>query len=399
MSNQKTNKLSTLNIAAMLSVFLFAGAGTYENAAIQTMIEAWPDVSTATIRLVVSLPTLFSLPFMLIIGVLAGKKLSYKFCALAGTAMIAAGGVIPFFVTSSWTLVLVCRCVLGIGAGFLGMRNPLIVKSVSGAEQAKYIGWATTLYSLGGFIAGPVVGVLCTYGWNYSFLFNGLAFLPLILQVLFLKEPPKEEESVEKAAEAAAPKEKVSVDWRIIYYVIIMAVSTMILYPMLSGLATFMGDKGIGNSVLAGTALSAYSIAGVIANMFLGTVTKVCRKYTIAAMCALIAIGQAVLLFVPSVATVFIGVVLAGAGFGIMMSILQVYNGKVAHPAIMGTCSTVIIAMIQLGVFLHGYFITACDAIFHSSTDVESAYLGCVIISVVLTILSAVLKVWPDDEA
>ena len=124
-------KMRGVNYIALLSVFLFAGAGTFMNAAVQTMIEAWPDVSVTTVRMVVSLPPLVSLPVMLITGGMVGKKLSYRFCAIFGTLLIALGGVAPFFVSSSWTLVLAFRAILGVGVGFLGMRNALGINVVA----------------------------------------------------------------------------------------------------------------------------------------------------------------------------------------------------------------------------------------------------------------------------
>lgn len=398
--NEKKFTMNTLNYGAMLLVFLFAGAGTFMNAAVQTMIEAWPELPTSTVRMVVSLPPLVSLPVMLFIGTVVGKKLSYRFCAIVGTFLIAAGGVAPFVFSSSWTLVLVFRCLLGIGAGFLGMRNPLIVKSVEPAKQAAYIGYASTLFSLGGFIANPIVGFLAQYSWKHPFLFNGLAFIPLIVMVLFLKEPPEEkaEEKAGDSTKASLTEGKGKISWKVIYYMVMMIITTMTLYPMLSGLATYMADKQIGNTVLAGTMLSAYSIAGVIANMFLGSFHKVLKQYTIAAMCAVTAIGTAAVLFVPSVPSLFLGVILAGGAFTIIMSTFQVYNGRISHPSVMAFCSTVIIAMLQLGVFLHAYFITACHAVFHRATDVESSYLGCLIAYVVMAVIAVVLHVAPEED-
>ena len=90
-------KRGFINYVAVLSVFLFSGAGTFMNAAIQTMIEAWPNLSATTIRMVVSVPPLVSLPVMLVIGSIVGKKISYRACSILGTLCIAVGGVAPFF--------------------------------------------------------------------------------------------------------------------------------------------------------------------------------------------------------------------------------------------------------------------------------------------------------------
>ena len=77
-----------VNYAAILSIFLFSGAGSFMNAAVQTMMDAWPQLSATTVRLVTSLPSLLSLPVTILIGGIAGKKLSFRFCAIFGTALI-----------------------------------------------------------------------------------------------------------------------------------------------------------------------------------------------------------------------------------------------------------------------------------------------------------------------
>lgn len=98
---KKETKMSIMNYAALLSIFLFAGAGTFEGSAVQSMIEAWPGVAPSTVRLVVTLPSLVCLPAMLVIGGVVGKKISYRTAAIVGTALVAIGGAAPFFLSSS----------------------------------------------------------------------------------------------------------------------------------------------------------------------------------------------------------------------------------------------------------------------------------------------------------
>lgn len=400
----KRETLSVLNYLAILSVFLFSGAGTFMNAALQTMIEAWPQLSASSVRMVVSLPPLISLPVMLFIGVVVGRKISYRMCAILGTLLIAVGGVAPFFLSSNWALILFFRALLGVGAGFLGMRNALIVRAVPKEKQAAFIGYGSTVMNVGAFIANPIVGILAKYSWKHPFLFDAIAFIPVVIMLLFLREPDAEEEaSDEGAAEEVKQAEPVSTEkagftWRLVYYAVMQLLTTAVLYPMLSGLATYVSVKGIADSVLAGTMLSAYSIAGVIANMFIGQIMGATKKFTIGLMCILAALGQAIVLFIPSVPTLFVGVIFAGAAFNIMISVFQVYNGRVAHPSIMSLSSTIILAMLQLGIFASNYFIVACHAVFQRGTDIESSYVGCMIAYIAMAVFAFVVHVAPKED-
>lgn len=194
-----------LSYFAILTIYLFSGAGTFMNAALQTMIEGWPEISPLTVRMVVSIPPLVSLPVILFIGKIVGAKISYRFCAIGGTTLIAIAGVAPYFIYSNWELVLVFRALLGVGVGLLAVRNPLIMLSVPKNKQAVYIGYGTVVMNLGSTIAAPIVGALSQYSWKHPFLFDLIAFIPVIYMLFFLKEPEKTKSVTEKSTENSIP--------------------------------------------------------------------------------------------------------------------------------------------------------------------------------------------------
>ena len=201
MKQKKT--LSFLNYAAILSIFFFAGGGTFMNAALQTMIDAWPQLPVSTVRLVTSLPCLVSLPVIILTGRLAGRILSYRFCAVFGTFLILAGGIAPFFFDQNWTLILVFRTILGIGVGFTGMRNVLLLRSVPNEKRSAMTGYGAGVMNASTMVSGPIVGALAGFSWKTPFLFNLLAIVVLLLVTFSLKEP---ERSVEAEPQNAAAK-------------------------------------------------------------------------------------------------------------------------------------------------------------------------------------------------
>lgn len=391
-------KNSILSNAAVLSVFLFSGAGTFMNAAMQTMIDAWPDLSPATIRMVTSVPPLVSLPVMLAIGSVVGKKISFRMCSILGTLFIAVGGVGPYFLHSSWGIVLILRAILGVGVGFIGMRNTLVTRTVSKEKAAAYIGYGAVLYNLGNVFANPVVGLLSSLGWHYSFLYDAAAFIPLILIILFMKEP----EPIDEPSGAAEAKSAIDeggsrkIGWRIVYLCIMQFLTCCVLYPLLSCMATFITDKNLGNAAIVGTILSSYTLAGAISNVFLDPIIKIFKRFTITVLCLMVAVGEAIIIFIPSIPTIFIGCVLAGIGFSVAISVFQVYNGQEAPASKAAFTSTVILAMLQLAIFASNYFIVGCHAIFQRATDAESAFIGGLAVYLVLAVISAILKVEPE---
>lgn len=391
-------KKNFLSYAAVLSVFLFSGAGTFMNAAIQTMIEAWPQLSATTIRMVVSVPPLVSLPVMLVIGAVVGKKISYRGCSIIGTLCIALGGVGPFFIYSSWGIVLLFRAILGVGVGLIGMRNTLVTRSVPPEKAAAYIGYGAVLYNLGNVLANPIVGTLAAKNWRFSFLYDAIAFIPLILIILFLKEPEKElgEEAVKEKGTTIISDKKIS--WRIYYYMLLQFLTCCTLYPLLSCMSTYINAKSLGSAAIAGTILSSYTLAGAVVNMLIEPLHHLFKRYTISVLCLFVAVGEAIVIYMPSIPALFVGCVLAGIGFSAVITIFQIYNGQEAPSHRVAFTSTLILAMLQLAIFASNYFIVGCHAVFQRATDAESAFMGGMVIYIIMAVASAVLKVKPEEK-
>lgn len=405
-------QLTIMNYVAILSIFLFSGAGSFMNAAVQTMMDAWPEYSASTIRLVTSLPSLLSIPITILIGGIAGKKLSHRFCAIFGTALILLAGIAPCFFTSSWILILVFRAVVGIGVGFVAMRNSLIIQTVPEEKQASIIGYGSALMNAGGMLAGPVVGILAGFGWNYSFLFDLLAVIPVLFMIFYLKESDSISSDDLDPAETANfsydfdPAENICSsgncssgrknNWRVYYYVIMQFICTMALYPLLSGMSSYMSSHHIGSAFTAGMTNSIYCLAGVLINLILKQLLKILKQYMLPMMCFIFSIGMGIIVFCPSVPMIMIGAILAGITFNTMMSVFQLYNGKTASPQTVTFFSTLLIAALSLGNFISVYFIELCHMIFQRSTDIESTYFGSMICYLIMGILALIVKAAPE---
>lgn len=413
MENKKT--LTFMNYAAILSIFFFSGGGTFMNAAVQTMIEAWPQLSVTSVRMVTSLPCLVSLPVAILTGRLAGKRISYRFCAILGTALMLVGGAAPYFFHRSWTWILVFRTLLGIGVGFTGMRNALILGSVPEDKKSAMIGYGSSAMNACAMLAGLVVGILAGISWKAPFLFNLLAAAALLLVTFYLKEPEKdhtaeinmaegkETEIKETGNSGAAVKTaekpgKNPEGWKILVYIVLQFVLTTALYPVLSGMSTYMAARNIGSSFTAGISTFVYGLFGVLINLILNRLIQTFRQYMLPAMCLCFSAGMALVLFVPALPAVLAGVALISSGFNTLMSLFQVYNGKVSTPAQVGLTSTIIIAVLNLGNFASVYYINVCHMIFSRGSDIESTYFGSMLLYAAVAVLALIVKPAPKDE-
>lgn len=390
---------SILNYIAILAVCFFAGTGNFMNAAINTFEKAFPTVSQPTIMMVSTLPCLIAVPVMLLAGRLVGRKVSYRAVIITGTVLIILGGVTPYFIKDSWTLVLICRAVLGIGAGCYGVRNSHIIRSVPSDKLIQFTGYSTVALTVGGTAAGPVVGWLAGKGWNVPFLYDLVPVIILVLVIIGLKEPEKLPEQTLTAEKGIKGEGKLS--WRIYFYALTQLLIIGTLYPMcVSGASIYFDAYGLGTPALAGTVMSLFPLFGVIGNLFLKRFMDTFKRFTIPAMGLLVIISALMVFFWHSMASVIIGYTLAGIGYHIIIGVLQVYNGIEAPPEKLAVGSTMILACKSVGIFLSSYFITLCAMIFgfKDRISVENSYVGCMIVYTLLILFTLIKDVSPENK-
>ena len=385
--NKKKTVISSIVILLM---FLTQGGGTYENAAVQATISAWPDVAASSIRMMITLPSVVSMIAMLLVGNVVGKKISYRAVSAAGL-ICSVIGMVPCFFHPTWGTVLAFRVFLGIATGCFCIRNPLLVKTVPPQELAKYIGWGGVINNLLNVIINPVVGAMAEKNWSYAFYSNIILVVVGVLAVAFLVEPAAEKAAA-SAGTAQTAGQKSAIPGKVIVYMILQFLITVSLYPLLTGMSTFVVERGYGNAVVAGSLISVYMVSGIVLNLLLPIVQKVCKSFTLAVAFAISGVGAAGVLFLPNFIAIAVCVFITGVGFMIVFSMFQVYNGLACKPDRVAFCSTLILAANQLAIFASSYFITLSHRIFHRATEIESSFLGCVIVCLVLAVLTFIFK-------
>lgn len=374
-----------MNIIAILSLFLLTGCGTYENPALQSMIEAWPNIAPSTIRLLITLPSFFSTITMVVIGQIVGKKIGYRPCLIVGAILSLTCGILPFFIHSNWYFILFTRILLGFGVGLLSIRNSLLILSVEPSKLAKLIGFSSVLSSFMNALISPVIGKISELGWHYAFLGNSIVLISLILTVLFIKEVKVETKEFKTKTNGKLPK--------IMYvFFIIQFISTLVLYPLLSGISSYFAQLNIGNATLAGLMLSIYTGAGIFSNLMLSKLQMVFKQYLLPLFLSFPFIGLILVLISKQIVIIGIGVFLSGMGFITLSSSLQVYAGLFCNKSVVPKASTMLLACTQLGVFLSSYFIDFTSSFHIYEAEMIHPYVACMITYFVLAIFAFIFK-------
>ena len=182
----KKGVLSPLQSISLLAIFFTSMGVATVSPAMAKLAAQFPSNNYALIS---TLPTLFIVPTTLWAGAVAGKKIRYRTISLVGILLFLIGGIAPFFLTESFTVLLVCRAVFGIGVGLrASLGNALVMQYYTGKEQADMLGYGNLISNFGGVLLQMVAGSLAEYGWNYTFLAHLLGLFSLLLLV-FQPEP------------------------------------------------------------------------------------------------------------------------------------------------------------------------------------------------------------------
>lgn len=347
----ETNKVSSFSVLAIMSIaFISMGVGTI-TPAIQSIMEAFPDLSVTTLLLVSTLPSLLCIPASLFAGAVAGSKVKYKALTVAGILLFVIGGVLPAFTNNDFTVILIERAIFGIGLGIISpLGNALILGLYEGDKRNSMLGLFTVISNVGGIVLQFLGGYFAGIKWYYSFYPHALGIISFVLVLLFLPEPAA-------AAAEGAERPKVKLPGSAWLVSVLFGILMLLIYPMLVNMSTFLMTTGLGNSAASGVVLSFYTIGGMIAGVIFSSFYKISKKFIVALAAFLTALGLVLVLYGGNIALVSVGVALAGIGFFTIMPTVIMILGMIVKPESFAMASSVLIAAMNLFGFLSTYWI------------------------------------------
>lgn len=400
MSAQKEGKVKYITgLIAILAIFFLSSSGSYEKAAIQACIEAFPEADPASVRTLNSVCGLAQFITLTLLSPIIGRKLKYKTAAIMGAFCISVGGLVPIVFHPTWSVVLFFRCIIGVGTGFLGARNALMLRYVPQDEATRWIGFGAAAQNISGIVLPIISGALSDIAWNYSFLVNVCGPICLVIFLLFLREPADQNAVAPDTSEKAAEKKKFKIHPLFYLFFVIEIVVTLTLYPLLSGMSSYFKEFNLGTAAVAGTVLSTYTFGGLFANMTLNQSVKLFGKKFFAVNCLIVTVAQGLLVVWHSLIVAFIGAFFCGFGFYSVFSSLQVYNRRVQPTESLAFTSSLLQGGSQLALFMSSYFMILCARVVPGNgSDVIKTFIAATVCYAVLGVVFLVLDVIPEEK-
>lgn len=170
----------------ILSVSMIVGTAAAINGNIATIAQSFPDVPLSTVELISTIPS-FALIISVLCSTVISRKAGMKNTILLGTVLCAFSGVVPFFISEIYT-ILISRAVFGFGIGlFNSLLVTYITKLYTGEERTQMIGFHQATGSLGGILITFISGQLLKISWNASFLSYLIGFVSVFLFSIFVR--------------------------------------------------------------------------------------------------------------------------------------------------------------------------------------------------------------------
>lgn len=359
---------------AISAIFFIMPGALIVNPAIQTIADAYPNIPYTTILLASTIPLLMTAPFSLIAGSIAGNKIGYKKLLFIALTLYMAGGSMPF-IFRDFTVVLVGRTIYGIGVGLATpLANGLVIHLFEGQKRANMMGLGSIIINASSTFFMLFSGFISTIDVNYIWLIHLTALIPLILIVMYLPEPKREEHH--KSAKAKLP-----------ISVYIISLSTILVYtnlnPMLLNMSTILTTENIGNAAVAGTVLSMYTFGGIIGGFMFGKVYKLLGRMTISTTIVIISAGLGIIYFSHSVPMMIVGATVAGIGFFNMFPAVLMEVGHRAPVSASAMAAAFILSAINLGGFLSSFYIGLISAVSGSEAPRLPIQTGAVVVLVI----------------
>lgn len=196
------NTSKTVIKIAILCICLTDCANGAITAGLETIAQAWPDVSTTMIQNIGSFAALAIGLSPVVLYVPLAAKLRKRAVMWIGIICFLVGGIGPAFVTTHFAMILLFRVILGCGLGILTpLGMDLCCAFFEGNERGTMLGLTSTMTGISGVIFQTLGGIFAGVGWNWIFYTYIAGAIFFAVAVIFLPEPPKQEEFFDKKDE------------------------------------------------------------------------------------------------------------------------------------------------------------------------------------------------------
>lgn len=388
---EKKHKHHRGTAIAVLSVYSLASFGLMLTPALHSLSSMFHDVPYGVVSMLVTLPNLTGFVMAAALAAPFAARFHYKRILIFGLVCFIAGGLFPFF-TSSFTLTLVARGVFGIGYGIIfGQTNRISIELYKGEQLKRILSLGTICTNGFAMLSIMAGGIISDINIHVIWLVHLVAFLPLILVLIYLPGPGENTEGDDLLKGTEDPGEtlkEISGVSRIPIYACILCagygLSYMIAKCVMLTLSSVMIEEEIGTAALAGMLIAFNRGGGMVGGAIFTHVYSGFKAYTVPV--CLMAETLMLVICWRSSSVVFLGTAIVMLGifqYIIQLALLADFSEQI--PDVSGRIASLISAMLSIGGFMPSVFLSVLTNI-TGENNFRFAIFLMVILSMGLTI-------------
>lgn len=373
-------------LISLLSVYFAANVIFITSPALNSWAtQLYPDIPYGTVLFLSTVSSLLMIPGSLVAGALLGNKIGYRKMAIISLGGIIIAGSLPFFIRD-FTFVLITRAIVGfcIGLGF-PLQSTLALKLFNNDERPKVLGLATFVMACGSIFYMSVSGLVSDIDSAYAFLVHGVLIIPLVLVLIFLKEPKGVDDSQITKNDILA-REKIPLKALTVSFLFMLIFLSF--YPMLLNMSAVVEYENIGSATITGLISALFTIGNAIAGLIFAKLYAISGKYIIPIGLLLWILGISVFSFGNGVIPLVLGITISGIATQIVWPGTVNSFSKYVPESKLSMVNAIFVSGMNIGCFLATFFISGVTELTGSSNPRVPSQIGLLLVIVVALIWS-----------
>lgn len=313
------------------------------------------------VQLVLTLPALSIAVFAPLVGAWLDKN-PKKPSMLTSLVLYAIAGSAGFWLNSSLWLLMLGRVLLGVAvAGIMVTTTTLVAGYFKGPEQHRFMGLSASFGGFGGVIFLAVAGVMADIDWRQPFLLYLLAVLLLPMALVFLPEPNRREHSpLTKNNTTDTKTETLANFWsgslKLCMSLAFLEIALLYLiamhYPFWIKTLAIKGLSTVSNTQVGIAIATMLLVMAFVASNYRSIKARFNFSTLQALGLSVIGVGFLALTQAQSYASSYIGLTIAGLGFGLIRPNLMVWLLSFSAPQYRGKSIGMVTTCFFIGQFL-----------------------------------------------
>lgn len=288
--------------------------------------------SELKIQMLESLPSLVIIPFILLSGGLSVRFDNRKLL-FAGLGLFFLSSVL-YMVSHNLNFMLFNSVLLGVGAGVvIPLSTGLVANYFDKEQRTRQLGVVSAISNFALVGATMLAGFLAGINWKYSFLVYTISIISILL-VRYLKKPTDKpaQNSQEKQVKPVIDTKKYEDNKFLLHFGIrtVMPINIMLFYFFITilvlvipfDLAIYTQQNHTASVEVAGTMISVFFLSITIPGLLINRVKKYLGSHPFTWGVLVMTIGISLLLIPNQAWLIWIGIIFAGFGYGILQPLI-----------------------------------------------------------------------------